>query len=448
MLATEFRSQLPFWASFCETGPMWRRLIDGRQSMIDRGLWRRRAALTIAVLVTVSVIGTTTAVRAAEPPGVDTSVTSAVQALLDRRVAALAAGDEAAYMATVDPQATEAFRTGQQHGFQGLRSVPIEGLAFDPQPGAVGDLAPGLKLAQRYGADAAFLPQTAMTYRLSGSDDRDAADGLWLTYVEREGDWYVAADSDAEIVGFHTTHEVWDDGALAVQHTEHFLVLSGPEQMSRANELADIAERAVRIFEARWPHEWHDHLPLIVPSSSEQAASVVSPTSDVGRFVAFVSYAVTGAASSTPPRLYVQDASLAGQTVDQQVATMVHELTHAATSQLAGPLTPRWLHEGLAEWVRLGEPTTYAKGLETDERHLPDDAEFASDAMSRSYALSASAIAHLAAIGGKDLPYRLFAAIGAKGTDIGSPAYRLDNVFKETTGMSLAEFAADWSASP
>ena len=51
--------------------------------------------------------------------------------MLDARMAALAAGDRGAWVATVDPDAPKAFRDAQGRLFDGLRSVPLESYSLE-----------------------------------------------------------------------------------------------------------------------------------------------------------------------------------------------------------------------------------------------------------------------------------------------------------------------------
>src|SRR5262249_36144873 len=141
---------------------------------------RRLAVAAVAAVALAAAIATVPGKADARPDG----PAAAAQALLDARVAAVASGHRAAWLAPVDPQAPAAFRAAQGRSYDGLRSLPLERFALTVRMDEDGDLAPGANLGSKYHAPV-FLPETRETYRLRGYDDRDAVDVLWLTYVER-----------------------------------------------------------------------------------------------------------------------------------------------------------------------------------------------------------------------------------------------------------------------
>ena len=82
----------------------------------------RRAVLALAVALTVA--------GSIAPAGAQTATTTltreqAVRQVLDQRVDALKRGDRAAFLDTVDPAATNEFKTRQGRLYDGLRSLPL-----------------------------------------------------------------------------------------------------------------------------------------------------------------------------------------------------------------------------------------------------------------------------------------------------------------------------------
>lgn len=371
----------------------------------------------------------------------------AVQDLLDRRVAAIRSGDAAAFATTIDPSAADSFRQRQVQWFAGLRSLPLGSFSLAVRTTDSGDLAAGLGLVAQHHADAAALPETRMVYRLADYDDRDASDAFWITYVRRAGSWYAAADDDARSLGLDGTPELWDDGALSVQRTAHFLVLSKLAQASRAASLAGLAERAMDEFRRRWSVPWSERVPLIVPSSAEETQRLLRTRTDPAGFVAFLTYNPVREGTTwtiTAPRLYAQDANLAHQTEAEQVSTLVHELVHAAAAPLTGPFTPIWLQEGLAELVADGR-TTAIPPPQGAPVVLPDGSAFSTGDVGNAYGAALSAVSFLAERFGPQAPVRTFQAIGAVRVVAGSAAYNADAAFRSVAGMSFAEFTAAWA---
>ena len=372
-----------------------------------------------------------------------------VQQVLDARVAALRARDRQAFLATVDPRAKAAFREAQARSFDGLSSLPLASYTLTARVDDSGDLAAGTDLTRRYGAPA-FLPETRQTYRLEGYDDRDAVDALWLTYVRRDGRWYVAADDDLSALGLDSARNPWDLGPVRLKPTEHFLVVSRPAQAQRADALAAIAEEAADVLAARWDQPWSQRIPLVLPASTDELEVLLQSSFDLDKFVAFVAYAASRDEGweATAPRVYIQDANLAASSHDFQLRTLVHELSHAAAAPLSGPAVPAWVHEGVADWVAEGQRVDEAPPAGSDGR-LPEDFEFTTGSQGdvlESYDESRTAVSHLAAAKGLGAPTAFLAALGADRVGPGSVDARVDAALRRAAGTSVAELEGAWAA--
>lgn len=364
---------------------------------------------------------------------------AAVQEVLDRRASAVISGDRDAFLATVDPQAPASFRDAQARTFDGLRSVPLASYGLTARLGDSGDLAtrPGT-----------FLPETRVIYRIEGYDDRDAVDTLWLTFVERDGRWYVGSDEDLVTLGLDTARNLWDFGPVRLLRTEHFLVIAHPDQADRADELAALAEEAFTTFRSRWQQPWSERIPMIVPSSVDQLEQMLQSTIDLDKFVAFVSYGFVRDAGfeATAPRLFVQDATFSRNSRRFQMQTVVHELVHAATVSATGPFTPVWLHEGLADWVAIGRPgaTTPPAG---GDGTAPRTYEFTTGphtSIIRTYGEARTLAASLAARHGTAAPVDLFRALGELRTAPGDEDHHVDATLRRLYGVGAPDVEAEW----
>lgn len=364
---------------------------------------------------------------------------AAVQEVLDRRAAAVASGDRAGFLATIDPQANAAFKEAQARSYDGLRSVPITGYRLTARLDDTGDLA------TRAGV---FLPETRATYRIEGYDDRDAVDTLWLTFVQRDGRWFVGADDDVVAVGLDTARNLWDFGPVRLLRTEHFLVVSHPDKASRADELAALAEEAHRAIRAVWTQPWSGRIPMIVPSSTEQLEELLQSTIDLDKFVAFVSYGFvrdTGF-EATAPRLFVQDATFFRNSRRFQVQTLVHELVHAATAGSTGPFTPVWLHEGLAEWLATGRSSSTRPPKGSDGT-TPRSYEFTTGSQDDIVRAYAEARTLTAALARTHPPVELFKALGEARVAPGDEDYHVDAAMRRLFGIGTADLEAQWRGS-
>ena len=115
--------------------------------------------------------------------------------MLARRAKALSAGDKAAFLATVDPQAA-AFRAEQAQWFDNLTDVPFSAWTFE-----LGDRGL-LRLSEARASvlgSAAFVAPIDVSYEIEGYDHSAQHYDELLTFVPRAGRWYVNADSDAQL---------------------------------------------------------------------------------------------------------------------------------------------------------------------------------------------------------------------------------------------------------
>ena len=373
------------------------------------------------------------------------------QAVLDTRVAALAAGDEAAWLATVDPQAPKGFRDAQARLFAGLRSVPLELYRLEARVDDTGDLAAGAGLSARYGGARVQLPETRQRLRLRGYDAVDAVDSLWLTFVERDGRWFVGGDDDLAPLGLDTARGPWDFAPVEVLATESFLTIFHPAQRERAIALSGIAEEAIRVLGERWDQPWPRRIPMILPADTAELEKLLQSTIDLDKFLAFVAYGAARDESwvATAPRIYIQDANLSTYGRAFQIETLVHELAHAAGAPLAGPFVPAWVHEGVADWVATGRSTRERRPSGSDGR-LPRDHEFSTGdqgSIIQAYRESRAATSYLAARSGVGAPTTLFRELGSVRTAPGNADHHVNAALRRTTAGALgfADLEAGWS---
>jgi hypothetical protein len=371
-----------------------------------------------------------------------------VQAVLDARVAALGKGDREAWLATVDPKAPATFRDAQGTLFDGLRSLPLAAYSLEARTADTGDLAPGAGTDGKYGAPTR-LPETRQRLRFRDYDDRDAVDSLWLTFVQRDGRWYVGGDADLVDVGLDTARGLWDRGPVEVLAGPHMLTLFHPAQADRARALAAIAEEAMTTLQQRWDQPWTERIPLILPADTGELEQLLQSTIDLDKFLAFVSYGAVRDEGwvATAPRIYIQDQNLSGYDRAFQVQTLVHELSHAAGAPLAGPFLPAWVHEGLADWEAKGRTSTERKPKGSDGI-LPRDYEFSTGsqaAIVRAYGEARSAIGYLSARSGVGAPTALFRALGEPKVEPGSVDFRVDSVLRGTAGMGFDDLQRGWA---
>lgn len=368
-----------------------------------------------------------------------------MQALADIRAEAILHKDEPAFMATVDPEAPETFRESQRRQLRGLSSLPLSSYRLEIHTEETGDLAGATALLYQ-GASRRFLPETRQRWAISEADTVPALDRLWLSYVERDGRWYVAGDSDLADLGLTTPLGLWESGPVVVQRTSRTAILSHPSEAGRALTLAQLAEQAIdRVGSWDWP----GHIVMVLPSTPKELETILRTTLDVTKFVAFVSYDAerTPTYRASGPRMYVQDQNLAKYSARFQLETLVHEMVHAAAAPSGGPFIPSWVHEGVADWIATGMRTGERRPAGSDGA-LPRDDEFSAGPQSSiitAYGEGRSAVSYLARRSGVSAPIAFFKALGSLRVEPGSQTYLSDRALRSATGgLDLAGLQKGW----
>lgn len=368
-----------------------------------------------------------------------------MQTLADVRAAAVLHKDEAAFMATVDPEAPASFRESQRRQLQGLSSLPLSSYRLEIHTEESGDLSAAI--ASGYpGASRRFLPETRQRWAITGADNVPALDRLWLSYVERGGRWFVAGDSDVADLGLTTPLGLWDGGSVVVQHTTRATILSHPSGAPRALALGQLAEQAIDRVGA-W--DWPGRIVMILPSSPKELETILRTTLDVTKFVAFVSYDAerTPAYRPSGPRMYVQDQNLGKYSARFQLETLVHEMVHAAAAPASGPYIPSWVHEGVADWIATGM-STHERRPHGSDGVLPRDDEFSAGSQTsiiNAYSEGRSAVSYLAARSGPGAPIAFFKALGSLRVEPGSQTYLAGRAVRSATGgLDLAALQKGW----
>jgi len=402
-------------------------------------------------LVAAAAVAAVLAVPAGAAPNVRPDVLEAAQAVLDARADAVSRKDRTAFLATVDPQAPAGFAQAQGRHFEGLASLPLESFSLRASVEHTGDLSRAAE--GRYGGAPVFLPETRQRYRFAGYDSVDAVDYQWLTFVQRDGRWYVGGDDDLSVLGLDTDRGLWDLGPVRVEAGARALVISDPADAGRAGVLSSLVAQAADRMAAAWDQPWSGRVPLVLPPSAEVLERLLQSTVDLDKFVAFASYGLQeddgpDGFTASAPRIYAQDERLSRASPAAQTETLVHELVHAAAAPLAGPFVPLWVHEGVADWAATGRPDDVARPPGSDGR-LPRGYELTTGSaasIQRSYRESRSAVSFLATRSGAGAPSALFRVLGEARTEPGSVDYHVDQALRRVTGLGFAEFERAWAA--
>ncbi len=387
-------------------------------------------------------------------PAAAAARTAGVHDLLARRSAALLARNRAAFLATVDPDATAAFRTRQAAFFDNLAQVPLSQWRFTVDPVLQQPVA--APVFARYRAPV-WSPRVTLCYALRGYDDRCTDRPQKLTFVQRDGRWYLGSDDDFAAAGGRTWRGLWDFGPVVAHQGRYCLLLAHPASAGRLAALAEQVDRAVPQVSSVWGDGWSRRVVVIVPDSQQEMAQVLGETpglTDIAA-VATADHADPVSGVVLGQRVVMNPANLARLGTIGRLVVLRHEITHLASRAVTGPALPTWLVEGFADYVGyLGTDvplSVAAQELRTEVQRgryptaLPGNADFRFDSrrLAQAYEESWLACRLVADRAGTEGLVRLYRLVGAFR---GDTAAALDRGLRDVLGISYAEFVERWRA--
>jgi hypothetical protein len=379
-----------------------------------------------------------------------------VSALLARHGAAVLAHSAGAFLADVDTAgAADEFRQRQRAQITNLDRVPLQSWRYTVSS-AVTEPTAKAAAAKRLGAPVTIV-RVAVSYALKFVDVRPTTHDLWWTFVQRHGRVYLAGDVDLAQEGGASWTGPWDYGALVAARGTSSLVLGHPRDSARLPGLAAAVDAAVPVVTGVWGADWARQVAVLVPESDGELAALVGSG---GALTDISAVAVSDAQDPVDgmisgQRLVLNPDALAKLTPTGLRVVLQHEISHVASASATGQASPRWLIEGLAEYVgNLGsaQPVPDAASELRQEvaggtlpSALPTDDEFApgTDRLPQVYQeawLACRLIAQRAGQAGLVRFYRLVgAAVDVSATAVASA---LRQVLHETS----AAFTAQWRA--
>ena len=408
-------------------------------------LWR--AALVVSVAATALVgCGTSGAERRAP-------TLSDVRALLARHGTALLHHDTAAFLADIDTAAAAAaYRARQSAEMDNISDAPLSSWSY-----AVGapvtDPTASSAASRRYAA-AALIVRVTLSYQLAGVDLRPSTHELWWTFVHRGDRVVLAGDDDVADAGGVSWRGPWDFGGVFVARGRSSLVLGHLENAIHLSSLAAAADAAISAVTRVWGTDWSMRVAVLVPATAAELDALVGThTSTDVEAVAVTDGIDPQSRQPYGQRLVIVPGALGRLSAVGQQIVVRHEVTHLASAASTADTTPRWLVEGLAEYVGelgSGQPArTVARelGAEISSRRvpaaLPEDTEFtaATARLPQVYQESWLACRLIAAKAGVSGLVRFYRLVGAA---IAPPAQAVTAAFAQVLHETPAEFVAQW----
>lgn len=385
----------------------------------------------------------------------------AIQALLDARAEAYLARDRAAFMATIASDSAP-FRSRQEDFFQFSRAIPFESYRLEADWDHFGDLARPVDASRYPNADDVVILLVHEKYAIRGFDQRPAVEEYVLTFVERDGEWLIAEDSDLDSVGLQSVRHLWDSGPVVVESSEHFTIYRHPcgEEGACVELPADFlatSEEALAHVDRHWHVPWRHKVLVLVPTTTEELSRMLQSTFELDNFVAFAysTYETGESFDLAGYRIMLNWPQIAGRDSNSIRAIMAHELLHVATRSVTGPFVPTFVEEGLAEHVGRAGDSDALSFLESEvasgafDGKLPRDFEFVTGDgfdIFRSYQEALSAIDFLARRWGESDLRRFYLRLGRPEFAAGTSTYHVDRALRATIGRGYDGFERAWAS--
>ena len=377
-----------------------------------------------------------------------------VSALLARHGDAVLAHSAAAFLADVDTAAAAAdFRQRQQDQITNVARVPLQSWRYAVSS-PVTEPAASAAASKRLGAPV-LIVRVSMSYALKFVDPQPSAHDLWWTFVQRHGRVYLAGDADMAGLGGVSWTGPWDYGPLVAARGTSSLVLGHPQDAAQLPRLAAAVDAAVPVVTGVWGSGWLRQVAVLVPASDAELAALVGSGSALTDISAVAVFDAQDPALGTRSgqRLVLNPRALAELTPTGLRVVLQHEITHLASAAATGQAVPRWLVEGLAEYVgNLGsaQPVPDAASELRKEvvggtvpTELPGDGEFAPGAtrLPQVYEQAWLACRLIAARAGQAGLVRIYRLVGAS-PDLSATA--VSAALRQVLHLSSAAFTAQW----
>lgn len=383
------------------------------------------------------------------------SAHAAVTALLDARAAAVLTRDRAAYVDTLDPEAT-GFRASQLKVFANLEPIPLGTWAYVVDDSESDDRVTD-EIRARHHADEIYAPPVGLRYKLKGFDTQPTELTLRVTFVRRGQRWYLASDSDFDRPGHATARELWDFGPIDVVRTARSLVLGPRGRRAYLQSVARDTDAAVPRVTAVWGKAWLQRVVVLVPTSQRQVSDLIGTRTALTQIAAVAVSQVAGSGGAyraVGSRIIVNPPNFDQLTSLGRRVVLAHEVTHIASRDQTGPDTPAWLVEGFADYVGYRgtsvDPRTAARelGLELRQKQapkeLPAEADFNGDnsRLAQSYESAWLAARMIAERFGEPALLAFYRAVGSsKG---GSKGAAVRGALKSVLATTPESFTAAW----
>ncbi|WP_407691243.1 hypothetical protein [Saccharopolyspora mangrovi] len=367
----------------------------------------------------------------------------AVRELLARREDAVRSGDEAAFAATVDPEAPPEFQQRQLQLFRNLQTVPLSQFGYRLE---------GAPLAHPPvpAADEVLASRVVLRYAMSGADSVPTQRPLGYLFSRRGSSWYLSGDTGVVPDAWRGP---WDFGPCEVRRTDRGLVVG--HDPAAVERVAAQLDSAVADVTEVWGSGWAQRAGVLVPDSQEELRASVGPELAVD---GIAGVAVADLVDTRTRRVEGARVVLSPRTAEQlsDVALGVvlrHEITHVAARAVTADGAPMWMLEGYPDYIGYRKsglaPRDIAPDLARTVREvgpplrLPTNTEFHQGGrrLDLAYQQSWSVVHYLAQRLGEQRLTELYRRIAAATTPD-----EAETALYEATGMTSRHLLQAWGA--
>ena len=369
--------------------------------------------------------------RTEAPAGMDESLRDAALELVDLREQALVDGDREAFLATIDPDATD-FAETQARWWDNIARLPATDFALE-----LGDEGVMTRVS---GAGGLQLP-IDFTMRLEGYDEKAVTQPLIYTFVGDEDEVHLSSDRNVQSDAFTGWRPApWDVTAIVVEQTGEVLGIFDAETAGNADAVMEAAGAALEHVDTLVP-EWAGRVTIYTISDLDalDRMSLMDVSGTAG--IAFPVPVHPSRRAVAAYRTVLNPAST--QDAFSRRVLLRHELTHVALGE-ADDRSPQWLVEGAAMYVAgSSQPVADRKRRRARELgdakapQLRDGRDFYQVEPEASYILAGIVCDYLATTGGPDTLWELMAAFRAR------KRADTDQILEREVGVDAEQLTAD-----
>lgn len=382
----------------------------------------------------------------------------ALREVFKRRADAVLKRDRAAFLADLD-DTDEEFVKRQEQVFDSLGKLDFASWEYRVKDDSYSVGSIDWEPYDRF--DDLALPVLTLHYQLKGFDKRPVVRRVVYTVVRDGERWLIANDRDLQATttsGTDVRQDPWENGPITVAKTRTGIVIGHPDDADAIAGIQKEVESAVKHVSSYVGTKWGERTVVILPANHDELQYLLENPDVPFEFAAIARAESTAlddefGGQFAGTRVVINpDNFSAGSSFNRLLIR--HEITHVAMFERTGPLTPKWLVEGIAEWVgNAGSdlpPTRLAGALadlveeEGVPQHLPLDSDFGIlGEAGVGYNAGWLLCRYIETRYGRPALLRFYDAMGSR-TGLDKPGEKLETALRSVLKTDEARLLRDW----